>query len=543
MTENRPLGARRVAALALSLTLIPALGLAQAAAAAAPGREVASRLGEAPPPPDLRIVGDEMKLTLDEAIRLALERNLGLDVIRYDRQVARLRIDQAMGIYDLSLFGGLSALHDESPAASNLDGAAVQEQDRAGFSAGVSQLFPTGGSGTVNWVNGRYETNSEFAFLNPSYSSNLDLSFVQPLLKGFGRPATEYGIELSRNTDTIAGQLFVQQVISTLQRVEDAYWNLVEARYQLVVAEESLKLAQELHQNNKTRVEVGTLAPLELVSSEAGIATREEEIIRARAAVADAEDQIRWLLNLVEAVHYSKEIVPETEAAIPPVTIDLDQALETALESRSELEVQRTNIRGKEIDAAFYRQDLKPSLNLRATYGFNGVGGDVILRDGNGEVIDVIDGNWGDAVEQMTDLDYPGWSIALEFGFPLQNRAAKARNAIAEVELEQGKVVLSDLEQKISTEVRTAVRDVDTARQQIQSAEVSVRLAEKNLDAERRKFENGLSTAYQILLVQEDLTSARSRQVSAVAGYRRALVEYQRATGQLLEQAGVQVVD
>jgi outer membrane protein len=543
MTENRPLAARRVAALALSLTLIPALGLARADTAAAPGREVVSRLGEAPPPPDLRIVGDEMKLTLDEAVRLALERNLGLDVIRYDRQVARLRIDQAMGIYDLSLFGGLSALHDESPAASNLDGAVVQEQNREGFSAGVSQLFSTGGSGTVNWVNGRYETNSEFAFLNPSYSSNLDLSFVQPLLKGFGRPATEYGIELARNTDTVAGQLFVQQVISTLQRVEDAYWNLVEARYQLVVAEESLKLAQELHQNNKTRVEVGTLAPLELVSSEAGIATREEEIIRARAVVADAEDQIRWLLNLVEAVHYSKEIVPETEAAIPPVTIDLDQALETALTSRSELEVQRTNIRGKEIDAAFYRQDLKPSLNLRATYGFNGVGGDVILRDSNGEVIDVIDGNWGDAVEQMTDLDYPGWSIALEFGFPLQNRAAKARNAIAEVELEQGKVVLSDLEQKISTEVRTAVRDVDTARQQIQSAEVSVRLAEKNLDAERRKFENGLSTAYQILLVQEDLTSARSRQVSAVAGYRRALVEYQRATGQLLEQAGVQVVD
>lgn len=543
MSENRTLGARRVAALALSLTLIPALGLAQADAAAAPGREVVTRLGEAPPPPDLRIVGDEMRLTLDEAVRLALERNLGLDVIRYDRQVARLRIDQAMGVYDLSLFGGLSALHDESPAASNLDGAAVQEQDREGFSAGVSQLFPTGGSGTVNWVNGRYETNSEFAFLNPSYSSNLDFSFVQPLLKGFGRPATEYGIELARNTDEIAGQLFVQQVISTLQRVEDAYWNLVEARYQLVVAVESLKLAQELHQNNKTRVEVGTLAPLELVSSEAGIATREEEIIRARAVVADAEDQIRWLLNLVEGVHYSKEIVPETEAAIPPVAIDLEKSLGTALATRSELAVQRTNIRGKEIDAAFYRQDLKPSLNLRATYGFNGVGGDVILRDSNGEVIEVIDGNWGDAVEQMTDLDYPGWSVALEFGFPLQNRAAKARNAIAEVELEQGKVVLSDLEQKITTEVRTAVRDVDTARQQIQSAEVSVRLAEKNLDAERRKFENGLSTSYQILLVQEDLTSARSRQVSAVAGYRRALVEYQRATGQLLEQAGVRVID
>lgn len=543
MIENRFEGAWRTAALVLVLGLSVLAGPPAASAEEAARQEVNSRLGAAPAPPELRVVGDELRLTLDEAIRFALERNLGLDVIRYDRQVAHLRIDQAMGIYDLSLFGGASASHDESPAASNLDGAEVQEQDREGFSFGIGQLFPSGGSASANWANGRFETNSQFAILNPSFSSGLDISFEQPLLKGFGRTATEYGIQIARNSDQIAGQLFLQQVISTLQRVEDGYWSLVEARYQLVVAEESLKLAQELHQNNQTRVEVGTLAPLELVSSEAGIATRQEEIIRARALVADAEDQIRWLLNLVEAGHYSKAIVPETEAAIPPVGIDLGKALETALASRSELAVQRTNIQGKEIDAAFYRQELRPSLNLRATYGFNGVGGDVILRGDDGEVIDVIDGNWGDAVEQMADLDYPGWSIALEFGFPLQNRTAKARNAIAEVELEQGKVLLSDLEQKITTEVRAAVRDVETARQQIQSAEVSVRLAEKNLDAERRKYENGLSTSYQILLVQEDLTEARSRQVSAVAGYRRALVEYQRSIGMLLEQAGVRVVD
>ena len=543
MTETRFEGARRVAALALTLTLTPALAPAPLAAAETPAREVTSRLGEAPPPPDLRIVGDEMRLTLDEAIRLALERNLGLNVVRYDRQISRLGIDRAMGVYDLALFGGASASHDESPSASNLDGAEVQKQDRAGLSFGVGQLFPSGGSGSVNWTNGRFKSNSQFSILNPSFSSGLDFSIQQPLLKGFGRPTTEYGIEIARNSDAISGELFVQQVITTLQRVEDAYWSLVEARYQQRVAEESLKLAQELHQNNRTRVDVGTLAPLELVSSEAGIATREEEIIRARAVVADAEDQLRWLLNLVAGELWAKRIVPETEAATPAVGIDLEKSLATALASRSELSVQRSSIRGRELDAAFYRQELRPSLDLKATYGFNGVGGDVILRDGSGEVVEVIDGGWGDALEQMTNLDYPGWSIALEFSFPLQNRTAKARSAIAEVALEQGKVVLSDLEQRISTEVRTAVRNVDTARQQIQSAEVSVRLAEKNLDAERRKYENGLSTSFQILQVQEDLTAARSRQVTAVTGYRRALVEYQRSTGQLLEQAGVRVAD
>ncbi|MBZ0090244.1 MAG: TolC family protein, partial [Thermoanaerobaculia bacterium] len=338
-----------------------------------------------------------------------------------------------------------------------------------------------------------FESNSQFSILNPSFTSGLDFSIVQPLLKGFGRPATEYGIEIARNSDAISRELFVQQVISTLQRVEQAYWGLVEARSQQWVAEESLKLAQELHQNNRTRVEVGTLAPLELVSSESGIATREEEIIRARAAVADAEDQLRWLLNLVAAEDWEKRVVPETEAATPAIAIDLGQALETALGQRSELAVQRTSIQGKELDAAFYRQELKPSLDLKATYGYNGVGGDVIVRDSDGNVIEFVDGTWGDALEQVTDIDFPGWSIALEFSFPLQNRSARARSAIAAVELEQGKVVLSDLEQRIATEVRTAVRNVDTARQQIQSAEVSVRLAEKNLDAERKKYENGLS--------------------------------------------------
>jgi outer membrane protein TolC len=543
MTENRPDGARRVAALVLALTLAPAIGAAPAPAAEASALEVTSRLGAAPPPPDLRVVGDELRLTLEEAVRIALQRNLGLNVVRYDRQIARLGIDRAMGIYDLALFGGISASHDESPAASNLDGADVQEQDRTGASFGVGQLFPSGGSGSINWSNGRFKSNSQFSILNPSFTSGMDFSFAQPLLRGFGRPATEYGLEIARNSDVISRDLFLQQVISTLQRVENAYWGLVEARYQQRVAEESLQLAQELHQNNQTRVDVGTLAPLELVSSEAGIATREEEIIRARAAVADAEDQLRWLLNLVAGDLWDKRVVPETEASMAPVSIDLAQALETALATRSELAVQRSSIRGKELDAAFYRQELKPSLDLKATYGFNGVGGDVVLRDNDGEVIDVIDGGWGDALEQMADLDFPGWSVALEFSFPLQNRAARARSAIAEVELEQGQVLLSDLEQKISTEVRTAVRNVETSRQQIQSAAVSVRLAEKNLDAERKKYENGLSTTFQILQVQEDVTAARSRQVSAVTGYRRALVEYQRAIGKLLDQAGVHVAD
>jgi outer membrane protein TolC len=179
---------------------------------------------------------------------------------------------------------------------------------------------------------------------------------------------------------------------------------------------------------------------------------------------------------------------------------------------------------------------------LRATYGYNGVGGDAVVRDADGNVVTFLDGTWGDAVEQITDMDFPGWSVALEFSYPLQNRAARARRAIADVGLEQGRALLTDLELLIATQVRTAVRGLDTARQQIQSAEVSVRLAERNLDAERKKYENGLSTSFQILEVQEDATAARSRLVAALASYRRALIEYHRAIGDLPLASQVRVV-
>lgn len=543
MIETRLQRAWRAAALFLTMAL-PAAAIPAARAAEAPDAvEVSAQPLAAPGAPEVRQRGAEILLTLEEAVAIAVERNLGLRVQRFDRQRSRLGIEQAMGLYDLGLTAGLSASDNESPAASNLDGAAVQKQESQNFSVGLTQVVPSGGRAAIDWTNGRFETNSQFSILNPSFSTGLDFTFEQPLLRGFGRGATEYSIEIAKNSDDISRELFLQRVIETVRQVESEYWLLVGFRYALVVAEESLALAEELHANNRTRVEVGTLAPLELVQSEAGIASRREEIIRARASIGDSEDRLRTLLNLPAGELWAKSIVPESEQQVETATFELAASLEAALANRSELTVQRTSIQGLEIDRAFYRQELKPRLDLRATYGFNGVGGDVLVRDQEGNVLAVVDGGWSDALEQVTDTDFPGWSVGVQLSVPLQNRQAKARAAIAEVALDQGQLELESLEQQIATEVRTAVRALDTARQQIESAQVSVRLEEKNLDAERKKYENGLSTSFQILQVQEDLTAARYRLVSAQTGYRRAMVEYRRAVGQLLDDAGIRVVD
>jgi len=492
---------------------------------------------------NLRVQGEEIHLTLDEAVELALTRNLSLRTQRYSRAQARLGIEQATGIYDFDLLAALSTSKTESPSATNLDGADVQNQKRTGLSLGGSQLFPSGGLASISLPNGRFETNSRFSLLNPSFSSALDLSYTQPLLRGFGRSATNYGIEVAKVGSEISQQAFVGEVISTIQNVENAYWNLVAARYALVVAEESRTLAEELHANNKVRVDVGTLAPLELVQSEAQIATREEAIIRARGVVGDAEDLLFFFLNVDQGDAWSKAIVPDTEAIIEHPQVDLAESIRTALDSRPEILSQQLQLKSLALDQSFLAQETRPRLDLRATYGLSGLGGDVVLRNPDGTVASTIPGGWNDAFNQVTGFDFPGWSVGVELGFPLQNRSARARRAIADLAVEAGRLTASQLELRVTTEVRAAVRGLETSRQQLESAKVSTRLAEKNLDAERKKYDNGLSTAYQILQVQDDLTSARYRQVAAVTGYRKSLVEYYRATGGLLASSNVTIAN
>lgn len=530
----------------LALMGIGASGAMEASATAqspALALEIQTAVGTAVGMADLRVQGDEIHLTLDEAVELALTRNLSLRTQRISREQARLGIDQAMGIYDFNLLAALSTSQVESPSATNLDGAPVQNQKRTSLSVGGSQLFPTGGFASIEIPNGRFETNSSFSLLNPSFSSGLDLSYTQPLLRGFGRSATNYGIEVARVGSDISQQLFVAEVIGTIQNVENAYWNLVAARYALVVAEESRTLADELHSNNKVRVDVGTLAPLELVQSEAQIAIREEDIIRARGVVGDAEDLLFFFLNIDQGEAWSKTIVPDTEASIEHPQVDLGESIRTALAARPEILSQQLRLKSLALDQSFLAQETRPRLDLRATYGLSGLGGDVVLRNPDGTVNSTVPGGWNDAFNQVTGFDFPGWSVGLELGIPLQNRSARARRLIADLAVEAGNLTASQLELRVTTEVRAAVRGLETSRQQLESAKVSTRLAEKNLDAERKKYDNGLSTAYQILQVQDDLTSARYRQVAAVTGYRRALVEYYRATGGLLASSNVTIAN
>lgn len=480
-------------------------------------------------------------LTLDEAVELALRQNLGLSIERFNRTRAALNVGQTLGIYDLLASATAYAEDQTSPTITRLQ---ASESSLQRLNVSLDQVFPTGGQLTLGLTNSRNESNSPFATVNPGFNSGLEFNLNQPLLRNFGRLATERQLLVARNRSQASREVFEQQVVLTVQDVINAYWNLVGARQQLIVAQESLNLARELHDRNRIQVEVGTMAPLELVQSEAAIAEREEGIITAQSAVGDAEDTLRRLLNLPEGELWATEIRPATDPAIQHTPIDVAAAIQTALQERPELRVQQLDIEQARLESQFARNQELPTLDLDVGYGFSGAGGDVIVRDDDtGEVLDTIPGGYGDAFDQVTGLDFRGWTAQVTLGIPLQNRGARAARAIAELDLQRAQSAMEDARNGIVTEVRGAARRVETAAKQIEAARASRVFQERNLEAERKRYENGMSTSFQITQIQEDLTQARSREVNAIINYRTALAEYQRVIGRLLDEEGVELLD
>lgn len=525
-SERKNRGGAILAAASL-LGFFATAGVAQTAPAESqPDRRVDTRVARpVEAAPGLTVQNNVLPLSLDQAITIAVRQNLGLVIERYTRQQSRLGITQSMGIYDL--VARASATHaDSQQAALDVFQANQSETDDLDFS--FLQRLPTGGDVSFGWASNRTVTPEDprRPGITESYSSGGTFSFTQPLLRNFGRLVNERSILVARFNDQISREEFERQVTLLTQQVINAYLALVEARQQLGVAQESLSLARELHDRNRIQVEVGTLAPLELVQSEAAIATRDEDIIRSTSSVGDAADDLRQLLNLPPGELWQAEIEPTTEPQVEAMTINVDQAIQTAFAERPEVRSQEIALERFRLDSIVFRNQMLPDLDLNLRYGTGGFGLE-----------------FGDALNQITALDFPTWSVSLDFAFPIQNRAARAASAIADIDVDRAQAQLDQQRTIVSTEVRQAARALDTALKQIEASRISREFQVKNLEAERKRYENGMSTSFQITQIQEELTRSRSREVSAVINYRRALTEYHRVTGRLLEVEGIGIDD
>jgi outer membrane protein len=483
---------------------------------------VGTNLQPPPPvePPALDIRDNAIQLPIDRAIEIALQRNLGIVIQRYTRVQQRLSVIEALGLYDLNATIDAMADNNNSPAPTRFQASQSESQ---GVNFGLRQRTPQGGLVSVGWQNSRRKSDISTS----PYSSGVTFSFDQPLLRNYGRYANERSIIVAQIQSRLSREDFSLQVTTITQQVVNAYWALVNAREQLVVAQESLQLARDLHERNRIQVQVGTLAPLELTQSEAAIATREEGIIQATSAVGDAEDTLRQLLNLPPGPLWGTAIVPTSDPKTDEkVTVNVDEAMRIALAQRPELVSQQIQLEQARRDAEYFRGQLKPSLDLAVSYGYSGLGT-----------------AYSGAFNQITGLDFRGWSAQLNFAYPIQNRAARAQSASANIAVDRFQALYDQQRLVIETEVRRAARGVDTAVKSIDAAMKARQFQEKNLDAQKKRYENGMSTSFEITQIQEQLTQARSSEVTAIVNYRTALAEYYRATGKLLDQEGVTIDD
>jgi outer membrane protein len=482
-----------------------------------------------------RLTSPEMRLTLNEAISLALGHNINLEISRLGYAGARKGIIAATGIFDPGLGITYTESGATSPATNQLVGAQVNKTKQRVFNIGYQQLLATGLNYSIGWNNSRSETNSTFYFLNPAYNSGLALQLTQPLLNGFGTDVNRSGIEVARRNSEISQLDFERIVISTVQQVEDAYWNLVYARNNLTVQQESLKLAQDLLEQTRTRVRIGTSAPIDIVQSEATVAAREQEIIVAENAVSNAGDILKQLMGVMEPQDWKAEVIPidKLEQQVP--SVNLDEAIEAALKSRVELRQSRLSTQISEINVVSAASAVLPSLDLNVTYGYTGVGGTYT----NPDTGVVTPGGWDDALDQIRKRDYNRWSAGLSFTYPLGNHQAKATLAQRRFEFSSAQRSLAAERQTVIAEVRQAVRNMEASANLITASVKARELAERNLDAEQKKFANGMSTNYQVLQIQQDLATAQVTELQSRVAFRQSRVAYYVAIGKLLEEMNV----
>lgn len=477
-----------------------------------------------------------LKLSLDEALATAMRGNLGIELQSYDFRMSGEGLRSQYGLYDW--FGRATAEQSNAKGAT-ISASEPNEQKQTLFNFGVSQNLPAGGNYSIGLNNNRTTTVGGFVSVSPAYRSNLGFSATQPLLRNFGIDVTRRFILIARNTLGINRELFRTVLMDTAVNVELAYLDLVYARRSVEVVKESLFLARDQARITQIRIDVGASAPLDILQPRVTIATSEEQLIIAVAGVRDAEDRLRALLNL-DRTEWDRPIIPTDPVEYTPMTIDVNGAVAKALEQRPELRQARLTTDTRRVQYLFARNQVRPQLDLNVDYLAAGVAGRAaIAQDPVTGVITYDTTPYNQALRQVFQSDFPSWTFGLQLGIPILNIGARAESRRAELDLDRSRASQDQTEQSITIAVRAAARDVDTAARSITATRAGRDAAERNLEAERRRYENGMTTNFQVLQIQQQLSDARVRELQALVGYRQAVAAYHRAIGDILEARNI----
>ena len=503
-----------------------------------PGTAVAN-----PPEEDAARQPAPVELSLEDAIQQALENNLSVQISRLARQSSTFALSAARRVYTPSLVLDTNLQESLSPSETQLDGAEQNERDNMNYNLRFQQLLPFGADYSVQFNNNRFATNSAFSTFNPRYRSTLNAQVTQPLLQNFRADPQRRQITVSQNGERQAGHDFERSVLDVLRDVQNAYWDLVFAIRNHEVEAQSLDLARDLLRNNQVQVEVGTMAPIDVLQAEAEVAAREEALILAEEQIRQTEDALKALIRDPDAPGFWDDAIRPLDApSVEDYEVDVDDAIRVALQRRPEVRSQRVQLDTNEYDVRFFRNQTLPQVDLVGLVQLTGVGGTELVREGFfGPATETIPGGYGDALSQMGGFDYRDWQLGLQFSYPIGPNQAHADQARAQTDVTRQRETIRQEEVQIAQEVRTAVRQVQTNRRRIDASRVARELQEASLDAEQKKFEVGMTTSYFIVQAQRDLAQSRANELQAIIDYNKAIVAVERAQGTLAERSRVTV--
>jgi len=490
-------------------------------------------------------------MSLDDCIRMALERNLSIQIGdrvalgdtadldvgsggRLGLEEARLTLASRYAYYDPSI--EVSFGQDYRGQAGRIDAASGllqpgRETWQENFGAGIVGQLPTGGRyefgvGMNRLSGGRYrdrDTNSvtfDQTFDDPfQYSSDIGITLTQPFLRDFWTDQGRTNIKLAKNAIRRSEWAFRLLVMDIVQRVAGAYFDFLAARDQIKVQQKALELAEQLVAENKKKVNVGTLAPLDERQAESQAATAKSGLTSAIFAAQQAENLLKGLIT-----HEFKDIQPvsiEPSEKLVAVfqSLNLVESWRTGLESRPDYLLAKQDLENRQISLEFRRNQLYPSLDLSATYGRNGLGVTT-----------------SDSLETIDNNRFPRYGASITLSFPLSFRAERSAYSIAKLAQKSAILSLKRVEDSLLQEIDIAVKEVASRYQETQSTRQARVFAEEALDAEQKKLENGKSTSFQVLQFQRDLTEASSAEIQAIADYNKALHQFYFREGTTLER-------
>lgn len=461
------------------------------------------------------------QLTMNEAIKLAVENNLDVRAELYNPASAEADIHKYQGIYN-PLLTLLANYQDSSKLPANSftsGGVTVTRQRSIGYNAELSQLIPSGGTVDAKFDNSwNHNNNLSQGAINNYFQSDVVVTFSQPLLKNFGRETTELTINVARFSKEGALDQFKSKLLDIISQVKTQYYQLYSLRENLEVKKTSLKLAETILTNTQAQVKAGVLPAFEILNAQFGVATQQKNLIDAERALKDQVDALRVLLQLHDAL----DIIPVDTPFRDNYQVDEAQATKYALTSRPDLRQQSVTLKTNELQSRVARNLTLPELDVTASADFNGLAS-----------------NYSRDLDRVGSGQYPTWIAGLKLTYPIGNDSAKNDYIKSKLKVDQARTQVRSLEESIAKDVRAAARAVRSGYLQLDVTARGRAYAEEVMQAFIKKQKVGLATTKDVLDELNNLVTAQGNEIQAVSDYNKAIVSLWKATGELLEREGI----